>query len=57
MLRFSHEPAPPSPSWQGCSQSVLCPVCICAWIALTHVHNLALGLVELQACQGPFEDS
>jgi len=43
----SHQPAPPSPSRQGCYQSILCQPVFVLGIALTHVQDLALGLIEV----------
>lgn len=41
----------PSASPQDCPQPILCPAC--AWGCLTHVQDLALGLVELyDVCMG-----
>ena len=39
-----YPPVPPSPPWQGCSQSLHPPACID--VAVTHVQDPALGLVE-----------
>ncbi|KAK4829865.1 hypothetical protein QYF61_007257 [Mycteria americana] len=41
-----HPPASPSPSLQGCSQSLHPPACIDTGIAPTQVQDLALGFVE-----------
>jgi len=55
-------PVPPSPAWQGCSQSLHPPACINTGNSLTHVQDPALGRVEPHegsrgptspACPGP----
>ena len=41
-----HPPVPPSPSWPGCSQSPHPQSVLIAGVALTHMKDLALHLVE-----------
>lgn len=36
----------PSPSWQGCSQSVIHPVCINTWDCVTQVQDLEICLAD-----------
>lgn len=43
-----HLSVSPGCSHLSCSQSIINPACICAWIAPDQVHDFALGLVELK---------